>query len=274
MTTISQAFLVAALWAAVAVAVPFVPMTNLYQSNGDSCEGFPMETCVLCGSSYFRCDREERSFSCDEFTDSSCSDRVSGVSTDAYCSEEACSFAGLPNYQLQVSSANGVGVFVSGDGDLTGSVSLNSTDLVVVADNYQGFVATSPSSGEAVVIEKEMFFDNTFLTNKGFCDVGAWCTAGDLSYRLSLLPSNVTHYAASSPAESGAVALRIDTLYLLTTSVQLDMYWYDGATILSEDQIADVEVNLWPTDITWTGFQLKQLYGATEIGRASCRERV
>lgn len=266
MMEIGRIYVVASLLAVVAVAVPFVPMTNLYQSNGDSCESFPLDTCVPCGSSYFSCDQDEGRFSCYEFSDSSCASYVSSVGREGYCSEEACSFAALSNYQFQVSSANGLGVFVSGDGDLTGSVSLNSTDVTVVAGFYEGFVVTSPASGDVVFMEQGLFFDNTFLTNKGFCETGVWCSAGDLSYRLSPLPSNVTHYATpSSPTESGTVALHIDTLYLLTTSVQLDMYWYEGTTILQEDQIADVEVRLWPTDITWTGFQLKELYGETEI---------
>ena len=81
--------------------------------------------------------------------------------------------------------------------------------------------------------------------------------------RLGPLASNGTRPVTSDP--EGVVSLHIDAPSVVTTSEDIEMTLDDARMYISEDQIASLEANIWPTGVKWSQFQLKEVYGDQEI---------
>jgi hypothetical protein len=157
-------------------------------------------------------------------------------------------------------------VFYSGDSDVYFTVSLSSNNLVVVANDFDGVVVTSAAASDVLFMEPGIYSDNTFLTNKGFCPVGEWCTAdADLTYRMNLLNTNTSYPAGNAHPTDDTTYFAIDAFTLVTANEEVDMTWYDERIFMPNDQIGSLEFNLWPTGIKWSNFQMKELYNDLQL---------
>lgn len=242
------------------------PLTGLYLSNGLSCTPFPTDQCVACGSAFYQCsfheDDDGESYGCTSSTMSDCSGATS-YPLEPFCSQSACSFTTISNYQFEASAPSGDIVFEYAD--MTGEVLINSTYISTTA--LHNMVIATPSSSRGVLfIEDGVFDDNTYLTNKGKCTVGDWCDADPaLSYRLVPMPTNGTLPAYSRADAAGGVAVYVDGgTPFISASEQVKMLWYERRLIADANQLEHVSVHFWPSSVVWSNFQIEEMNSSGE----------
>lgn len=242
------------------------PLTELYLSNGLSCSPFPTEQCIACGSAFYQCffhqDDDGESYSCYSSTSNDCRASTVSALVRPYCSQSACSFTTVSNYQLEASASGGIAF---ANADMSGTILINSTYISTTA-LFNMFIAT-PASRGVLFIEDGVFDDDTYVTSKGKCTVGDWCDAeSGLSYRLVPLAMNGTLPAFSNDDVEGGVALQIDGgAAFISASDQVKLLSHDRILFADANELEFISAHFWPSSIVWSNFQIEDMSSSDPV---------